>query len=311
MVIPERTRKVHKLILPFFALKLALILVSFGAVFMLLISIDYIHVLGQLAENKRLKGENFRLRQDLQLVRNKVDTMEATIERVRNYAKKLQILSGQGDKSALDLKPGEDAGEITREPAAGKNPLKRGSKLMLPLERDLNFKNASLSLPERVDGLQNAGLVTEASLSQLQVFFLAQTAVMAATPSLLPINGWISSGFGYRRHPYDGSYRLHAGVDIVADNGTPVRAPASGTILFSGNRSGYGKVVVIDHGYGIRTLFGHGSKLFVNAGEKVKRGQKIAEVGSTGKSTGPHLHYEIRKNGLPVNPAAFFSQARF
>jgi murein DD-endopeptidase MepM/ murein hydrolase activator NlpD len=87
---------------------------------------------------------------------------------------------------------------------------------------------------------------------------------MAATPSLLPINGWISSGFGYRRHPYDGSYRLHAGADIVADNGTPVRAPASGTILFSGNRSGYGKVVVIDHGYGIRTLFGHGSKLFVN-----------------------------------------------
>ncbi len=311
MVIPERTRKVHKLILPFFALKLALILVSFGAVFMLLISIDYIHVLGQLAENKRLKGENFRLRQDLQLVRNKVDTMEATIERVRNYAKKLQILSGQGDKSALDVKPGEDTGEIIREPAAGKSPVKRGSKLMLPLERDLNFKNASLSLPERVDGLQNAGLVTEASLSQLQVFFLAQTAVMAATPSLLPINGWISSGFGYRRHPYDGSYRLHAGVDIVADNGTPVRAPASGTILFSGNRSGYGKVVVIDHGYGIRTLFGHGSKLFVNAGEKVKRGQKIAEVGSTGKSTGPHLHYEIRKNGLPVNPAAFFSQARF
>jgi murein DD-endopeptidase MepM/ murein hydrolase activator NlpD len=70
-------------------------------------------------------------------------------------------------------------------------------------------------------------------------------------------------------------------------------------------------VVVVDHGYGIRTLFGHSSKLFVNAGEKVKRGQKIAEVGSTGKSTGPHLHYEIRKNGQPVNPAAFFSQASF
>jgi len=82
-------------------------------------------------------------------------------------------------------------------------------------------------------------------------------------------------------------------------------------VLFSGNKSGYGKVVVIDHGYGILTLFGHSSKLFVNPGTRVKRGQKIAEVGNTGKSTGPHVHYEIRKNGSPVNPAAFFSQARF
>lgn len=312
MVIPERTRRVHKVILPFFVLKLGLVLVSLCAVFIVLIGADYIHVLGRLAENKRLKGENFRLRQDLQLIRNKVDSMEATIERVRNYAKKLQILTGQSDKGLLDAKPGEDA-EILREPATpGKPPAKReSSKLMLPLERDITAQNAGLSLPDRVESLQEAGLRTEASLSQLQVFFLAQTAIMAATPSLLPINGWVSSGFGYRRHPYDGSYRLHAGVDIVAENGTPVRAPADGTVLFSGNRSGYGKVVVIDHGYGIRTLFGHGSKLFVNPGTRVKRGQKIAEVGSTGKATGPHLHYEIRKNGLPVNPAAFFSQARF
>lgn len=311
MVIPERTRRVHKLILPFFALKLAMVLFSLCAVFMLLIGVDYIHVLGQLAENKRLKGENFRLRQDLQLIRNKVDSMEATIERVRNYAKKLQILTGQGDKGSVDLKPGEET-DLPREPAAKSKSGKRSSKMMLPLEREPSaVKTANLSLPERVDELHEAGIVTEESLSQLQVFFLAQTALMAATPSLLPINGWVSSGFGYRRHPYDGSYRLHAGLDIVAEGGTPIRAPADGTVMFSGNRSGYGKVVVIDHGYGIRTLFGHSSKLFVNAGARVKRGEKIAEVGSTGKSTGPHVHYEIRKNGLPVNPAAFFSQARF
>jgi murein DD-endopeptidase MepM/ murein hydrolase activator NlpD len=315
MVIPERTRRVHKVILPFFALKLGLILFSLCAVFILLIGVDYIHVLGQLAENKRLKGENFRLRQDLQLIRNKVDSMEATIERVRNYAKKLQILTGQGDRNAIDLKPppGQiEEGDSLREPAAKMPKGKRSSKLVLPLERETpTLKNASLTLPERVDELHDAGVVTEESLSQLQVFFLAQTAVMAATPSLLPINGWVSSGFGYRRHPYDGSYRLHAGLDIVAENGTPIRAPADGTVLFSGNKSGYGKVVVIDHGYGILTLFGHSSKLFVNPGTRVKRGQKIAEVGNTGKSTGPHVHYEIRKNGTPVNPAAFFSQARF
>ncbi len=317
MVIPERTRRVHKVILPFFLLKLGVVLFSLCAVFMVLIGIDYIHVLGRLAENKRLKGENFRLRQDLQLIRNKVDSMEATMERVRNYAKKLQILTGQSDRGGMDAKggmPGLGTGEdsdILREPATKPSPKRGSSKLMLPLERDIDATTSGLSLPERVEGLQTVGLTTEASLSQLQVFFLAQTAVMAATPSLLPINGWVSSNFGYRRHPYDGSYRLHAGVDLVAENGTPVRAPADGNVIFSGNRSGYGKVVVIDHGYGIRTLFAHTSKLFVNPGTRVKRGEKIAEVGSTGKSTGPHLHYEIRKNGLPVNPAAFFSQARF
>jgi murein DD-endopeptidase MepM/ murein hydrolase activator NlpD len=100
-------------------------------------------------------------------------------------------------------------------------------------------------------------------------------------------------------------------VDIAAEPGTPVRAPAMGAVIYSGYRTGYGKVVVIDHGYGIRTLFAHNAKLYVTNGQKVKRGEKISEVGSTGKSTGPHLHYEIRKNGVPVNPVTFFSGASF
>src|SRR5690606_5998379 len=112
---------------------------------------------------------------------------------------------------------------------------------------------------------------------------MAQSALIAATPSILPINGWLSSPFGYRRHPYDGSYRLHAGVDIVADPGTPVRASANGQIIFAGSKSGYGKCVVVDHGYGIRTLYAHVSRFFVNRGTGVQRGDKIAEVGSTGR----------------------------
>src|SRR5437879_5355862 len=98
MVIPERTRRVHKLVVPFFLVKLGIILLSLSTVFLFIMAIDYVHVLGRMAENKRLKGENFKLRQELQLIRNKVDSMESTIERVRNYAKKLQILTGQGEK---------------------------------------------------------------------------------------------------------------------------------------------------------------------------------------------------------------------
>ena len=105
MVIPERTKQVHSLVLPFFILKLGFVVASLALVFLVVVSLDYVHILGRMAENKRLKGENFKLRQELQLVKNKVDSMEGTIERVRNYAKKLQLLTGQGDKGAsLDRK---------------------------------------------------------------------------------------------------------------------------------------------------------------------------------------------------------------
>src|SRR5690606_14875790 len=97
-----------------------------------------------------------------------------------------------------------------------------------------------------------------------------------------------------------GKYKKHQGVDIVAEPGTPVRAPADGVVTYSGIKGGYGKVVVIDHGYGIKTLFAHNSKFFVSQGSSVRRGETIALVGSTGSSTAPHLHFEIRKNNIPI-----------
>lgn len=335
MVIPERTRRVHRVVVPFFVLRLGGILLSLVAVFLVIIGVDYLHVLRRIAENKRLKGENFKLRQEIQQIRNKVDTMESTVDRVRNYAKKLQLLTGQGDKALLDVPTGDDKGDAERGPAAkpkgsrsdDDNPFAipsgdpepptgfRMPTPALPFEFSGDTTEALAKqggpLEDRVERLGTISTSTEASLSLLQGYFLAQTAVMTATPSLLPVAGWISSSFGYRRHPYDGSYRLHAGVDISAEPGTPVRAPAHGLVIYSGYREGYGKCVVVDHGYGIRTLFGHLSKIFVTAGARVKRGELLSEVGSTGTSTGPHLHYEIRKNGVPVNPATFFSRARF
>jgi murein DD-endopeptidase MepM/ murein hydrolase activator NlpD len=307
MVIPERTRRVHKLVIPFFFVKLGVVLVSLCSILLLVVGMDYIHVLSRMAENKRLKGENFKLRQEIQQVKNKVDSMEITIERVRNYAKKLQILTGQTDKSSSELPQGSGDEEFEREPAS--KPDKHSS--LMPDDRELDAAMAHTSLEDRVEGLQKASYVTEAGLSRLQVFLLAKTALAAATPSFLPVAGWISSIFGNRRHPYDGVFRMHTGIDIAAEPGTPVRAPAAGLVIFSGNREGYGKVIVIDHGYGIRTLFGHLMTVFVNAGVRVKRGEIISQVGSTGMSTGPHCHYEVRKNGVPVNPATFLSRARF
>lgn len=308
MVIPERTRHVHKFVVPFFALKIGAVLFCLGVVLMVVVSLDYIHVLGRIAENKQLKGENYKLRQEIQVIRNKVESMETTVERVRNYAKKLQILTGQTDKSdGLPQGGGPLEEDLDRLPAA--KAAERRSEIFLPNPEMSRL--TELPLEERLARLENVSQSAEFGLSRLQTSLLVKSALIQATPSLLPIAGWVSSPFGYRRHPYDGSYRLHSGVDIVAEPGTPVRAPAPGLIVFAGFREGYGKVVVLDHGYGISSLFGHNSKLFVNSGMKVKRGETVAEVGSTGHSTGPHLHYEIRKNGVPVNPMTFLSRSRF
>lgn len=121
-----------------------------------------------------------------------------------------------------------------------------------------------------------------------------------------PANGPITSGFGYRFHPILKRSRLHAGVDIAAGYGGTIRAAASGLVVYAGYRGGYGNAVIIDHGSGLSTLYGHCSRLFVSSGQTVRQGQSIGAVGSTGLSTGPHLHFEVRKNGTPVNPMGRF-----
>lgn len=120
-----------------------------------------------------------------------------------------------------------------------------------------------------------------------------------------PINARVSSEFGYRIHPIYRTRRLHAGIDLGAGSGTPIRAAADGTVLSAGWRGGYGNAVVISHGGGISTLYAHQSSIAVSAGTRVPRGQVIGYVGSTGQSTGPHLHFEVRVNGSPTNPRAY------
>ncbi len=120
-----------------------------------------------------------------------------------------------------------------------------------------------------------------------------------------PSDAPISSPFGYRFHPVLGYRRLHAGMDFAGAYGSPIRAADRGTVIFAGWYGGYGNAVIISHGKGLTTLYGHCSQLFVSEGQTVTRGQQIAAVGSTGLSTGPHLHFEVRRDGTPTDPAAF------
>lgn len=124
-------------------------------------------------------------------------------------------------------------------------------------------------------------------------------------PSIWPVQGWVTSGFGYRQDPFTGRREMHEGVDIVAPRGTPVIAPADGKVAFSGWKAGYGRTVEIDHGWGLKTFFAHCQQLKVTTGKRVKRGEVIATVGSSGLTTGNHLHYGIQFNGKWVNPGDY------
>lgn len=122
---------------------------------------------------------------------------------------------------------------------------------------------------------------------------------------IYPASGRIISGYGYRRHPIWGGFHLHTGIDIAAAFGEPVRAADSGEVIFSGWWDGYGKAIVIDHGRGLSTVYGHMSRLYAEAGQRMEKGQIVGLVGSTGFSTGPHLHFEVRRSGKPVDPVGF------
>lgn len=127
-------------------------------------------------------------------------------------------------------------------------------------------------------------------------------------PSSAPVDGPIGSGFGFRADPFTGNAALHTGLDFPADIGTPIMAAAGGVVLSAGPHPQYGQLVELDHGNGLVTRYAHTSRMWVKQGDLVKRGQKIAEVGSTGRSTGPHLHFEVLVEGVQQNPARFLSQ---
>jgi murein DD-endopeptidase MepM/ murein hydrolase activator NlpD len=146
----------------------------------------------------------------------------------------------------------------------------------------------------------------DSQLSALENVILSRQLGQEIHPEGRPVNiGYISSPFGWRIDPFTGRYELHEGIDFAAPMGTPIHAVAAGIVTWAGPRGGYGNLVQIDHGNGFSTRYGHASKILVHVGETVQRGDVIALVGSTGWSTGPHVHFEVLKNGVEINPARF------
>lgn len=185
-----------------------------------------------------------------------------------------------------------------------------GGSIPDDLNPDKEMENAPVSLirdmHEQVDLLHLASINQKHDFEFIYSYLEEQRNLLAATPSIRPVDsGWISSGFGYRTSPFTGKREFHKGLDIATHKGEPIVATADGTVIFARKKGLLGKLIVIDHGHGMVTRYGHIHKFLKKRGDVVKRGDKIALVGSTGRSTGPHVHYEVRLNGIQVNPRKY------
>ena len=173
---------------------------------------------------------------------------------------------------------------------------------MRPLHR---YELAARKMRAFLKELAQETRVEEVRQQELMLAMRENRGRLAVTPSIWPTEGFVTSRFGYRSSPFTGQSSFHKGLDIAAPTGTPIYAPARGTVTAAGTDGAYGLCVDISHGGGLSTKYGHMSKFVVKSGQKVERGQLIGHVGSTGRVTGPHLHYEVRVNGVPTNPYAY------
>ncbi|MBZ4394983.1 M23 family metallopeptidase [Myxococcus sp. MISCRS1] len=254
-------------------------------------SIHYFQVAADASENRILRDENLTLRSQLKSVRERIEHIGSTLDRVERFDQKLRAMTLLSDPQRnLAMGPTEPEARVPTT--------------------DTQFTQLTTTetpklLMGRLDKLSAEATRQEQSLQELQAYFQDQKSLLASTPSVWPARGWVTSDFGQRVDPYTADRVMHSGLDIAAPHGKEVYAPSDGTVVFAGLEGGYGNVIVVDHGYGIKTRYGHLAKMLVKAGDRVKRGALIAAVGNTGRSTGPHLHYEVRVNGIPQNPRKF------
>jgi murein DD-endopeptidase MepM/ murein hydrolase activator NlpD len=193
---------------------------------------------------------------------------------------------------------------------AGDKSKVKPSDSVLPANRGGPLINArpmtEKDLQDAIRELTKAVEMRDDSLSSIEANILQQSVLKDMLPNRSPINAaYNSSSYGWRIDPFNGNKAFHEGLDFTANTGTPIRAAADGIVSEATNTHDYGNLVKIQHGSGLETLYAHASKLLVKAGERVVKGQVVAEVGSTGRSTGPHLHYEIRLNGESLDPRKY------
>lgn len=258
--------------------------------------------LGALArENQELRDRVAEANSEVHQVQSKVASIAGALHRLTEYARRLRRFTHLSDPERnLAMGPVASKGEDDEDAPSAVDAVGENEQ-MGPLSRERRKMRVGL-VRRKLDRLEGEAAQTQRGLEALERYFRDRQVILTSTPSIWPSRGIFASGFGMRRDPIIGVYSFHKGIDIFAESGTPVIAPAAGVVIFAGNQGGYGLQVVLDHGFGLKTRFAHLSVVEAKVGQKVKRGDRIGLVGSTGRSTGPHLHYEVHLNGVPQNP---------
>jgi murein DD-endopeptidase MepM/ murein hydrolase activator NlpD len=242
-----------------------------------------------LSRTARLQHENAQLTQELGELHGRLSSLSDTLARITQRDARIRVLAN------LDpIDPQVQAAGI-------------GGPVIVATAGDAgsSFRRSQMIRVD-VDALIRRANLLASSFREAADSLAVHSARLSATPSIMPTQGWLSSAFSaMRSHPILHVARPHEGIDVTAPTGTPIEAPAAGTVSDAGWESGYGNSVTIDHGFGIITKFAHASKILVRQGQRVSRGQRIALVGSTGLATAPHLHYEVHVNGRPVDPLKY------
>jgi len=237
-------------------------------------------------ENDYLRQKVERINADLTIMHNKIRVLSAKEDRLREVFGLADVPDGvrQLGVGGVDVPNIGHIPEYQRQIMAAELNLAQLQR-MVELETE-TWGDAEFSILDRKQRLQH-------------------------TPSLMPTDGWISRGMGYKTDPFTGERAYHSGIDIACNTGTPIIAPADGKVEYAGWKEGLGIMVKLDHGYGYATIFGHMHRNIVRTGDTVRRGDKIGEVGSTGYSTGPHLHYEVWKDQRAQNPMLYIQSRTF
>lgn len=301
MLVPHKGKQVVKVHLPIKTLTYALIAFFFFTAILTGLTVNHLNNIridvAEKTELITLRNENARIQQVQQ-------EQDAQIEELAKDIASLQEKSDELSKLDHEVRtylnnPGSN--EVSRSapiritPSASQYTGQGGAIQKLNIN---NIKalaqNLNIELTHR-----------EENLTEVKTTLEARQARLDATPSLWPTEGQVTSRYGWRRGPFGGGSDFHPGIDIANSTGTPIIATAAGVVTYSGYMSGYGYLIAIDHGYGIETYYGHNSRNYVEKGETVQKGEVIAAMGSTGYSTGPHVHYEVRVNGTHVDPGKF------
>lgn len=284
---------IHKAVLGF----IALIVISAiaGASF---IGYDYL----------QLKKISFNTAILNQTLIDQKDEIKSQRSQIQSFAGKIEILKKQVDTLSIfedkvrliaDIKQTSDSSGLIGIGGIPRDDLDQD----IPLEQKHN--NLMREMHQQVTQTNLAAKKQALDFEHLIKMLEQKRNLLASTPSIRPVDGWITSKFGYRTSPFTGRREFHAGLDISNKSGTKIIATANGRISYAARKMYIGNLVVIDHGHGRVTKFGHLKKILVKQGQQVKRGDVIALLGNTGRSTGPHVHYEVRINGTPVNPLKY------